>query len=166
METPPLKADRQAKIAQLSKLVGGRKKGRRLPSIRRMVAPLSVACLIVIAWLVHANRDVFQGYLTGKIEHISSGLIPRITMENVQYILKEQSGKNMISVSGVIKNEDKIIAKIKGIKITIFDEDTRVKSWDTQLEPGFILPEDSLSFSVDEQLEKKVDKIRVEVSII
>jgi hypothetical protein len=161
----PLKADRSAKIDQLSRLVRKQKESRSVAK-RRLTAPLSIVLFIVFAYLAYLNKDVFCKYLIGKIEHVSQGLAQKIVMENVKYVIREQSGKSMINISGIIRNEDRTVAKISGVKITIFDGDAKVKTWDNSLDPGFILPGDNLSFSIDEQLDVQTDNIRVEVSII
>jgi hypothetical protein len=165
-EIGPLKADRQAKIDNLSKLV--KRKSRRTTAsfAKRMMFPLLLFLVVTVGCVVYFDRDAFCVYIANKIEHIKHSLAPKVFMENVRYVVRVEPDGSVVNVSGVVKNEGKVVAKVKGVKITIFDGDTQVKSLDSPLSNEFVLPGDKLDFSIDCQLDRKIGDIRVEVSII
>jgi hypothetical protein len=165
-ELGPLKADKQEKIDKLSRLIKDKPKKISTPRSGWVTLPLILFLVGASACAIYFNRDVFYEYVIGKTNHILHSEASSVLLENVRYTLKEQSGNGVINVSGVIKNEGKVVVKLKGIRVSIFDGSVLVQSSDSPLQPDFILPDDNLDFSVDYQLAREIKDIRIEVSAI
>jgi hypothetical protein len=160
-------ANRRDKIARISKLT--RKKKRKDKSFwRGKLINYSVYFVLITCGVVaFINKNVFIEYLADKAKYLSRKTRTNFTMSNVQYnVSRSDDNKDIkVFVSGVIKNEDASIAKLGGVRITIFDGKERVKSWDVSLQSDYIVPRDSLSFSTTNTIDSMPQDIKVEVSI-
>ncbi|MDR0630793.1 MAG: hypothetical protein LBF70_02060 [Holosporales bacterium] len=158
-----LKADQQAKINNLSRLIKIKKERK---AEKNFAWILMIIFLMVTACFAYLNKDVFYRYMAKKIEHISKSFTSKLVMLNIRYVITPSSGEDLINVKGTIKNDDRTVAQINGIRITIFDKELQIKTWDTHLNSNAILPGDSINFSINNSIEKNIENIRVEVSII
>lgn len=158
-----LKADRKAKINSLSRLLP-KKKGRNRSSF--LVRYISVFIIIVLGIVAFYKRDLLNNYLLDKARHLSEITTNKLTMIDVKYTTSRiDDGSIKIFVTGSIKNEDNVVAKLKGIKVVVYDGDKEIKSWTSTLQAEFIVPQDTLSFSTANALERPAENMRIEVSI-
>jgi hypothetical protein len=158
----PLRADRQSKIDRLSAFAGNnRRKTAPKKSGKAAAKYLAFIIIAVALYFIYQNRAVFNDYLISKAKHISESIAKKIVMTDVKYIMDD--GK--LSVSGDIANEDKIVVRINGVKVAVFDGDSEVLSWNAEPESKNILPEQKTSFSSAKPCPKEIKDIRVEVSV-
>ncbi|MDR1476310.1 MAG: hypothetical protein LBI20_03260 [Holosporales bacterium] len=162
-----IKVDRRDKIARISKLSGKRANQAKKIKTVRFINYFLFLALIMAAIIVFYHRDVFTGYLMDRAKRLSKNTYKDITMNDVQYnVLQSADGHGFrVSVTGIIKNENNSITKLQGVKITVFDGQNEVKSWNAALQCGYVVPKDSLHFSTEDTIEKMPDDMRVEVSV-
>ncbi|MDR0640353.1 MAG: hypothetical protein LBF65_01295 [Holosporales bacterium] len=158
-----LKADKNAKVENLSRLLPKQRKRRKS---RFFVRYLSVILIVLLGTLAFYKWDLFRDYLLDRIKHLSQITSNKLTMLDVKYTTSNIENNGIkIFVTGMIKNEDNVVAKVKGIKVTIFDGDREVKSWTSSLQAEFVVPHDSMSFSTANTLDRAIENMKVEVSI-
>jgi hypothetical protein len=161
----PLRADKVAKIEKLSRLA---RKGQPVPKKIYWMKYLFIILIIATIAISYYKRDLFYNYIANKAKHLSEAIVPKLTMKDVKYMLEpiENENKYKIIVTGKIINEDKIVAKFKGIEFSVYDSNNNnIKSWVKNFETDFILVDDSIEFSSTETIEKPIDNIKVNVAI-
>ena len=168
----PLIADRQAKIDKILQLNGNKREQRspkktvNLWKIFKYVVLLMI--LLAIGGIIY-NKEMFHRFLLDKANHLSVNLASKLTMTDVRYFIEEDRETKAITltVKGKIVNDDRNVAKLRGVKIFVMDSSGKeIKSWDAELKYGYIVSGDSLDFSTSKSLSEKVDNnIRVDVSI-
>ncbi len=158
---PPIKIDKLKQIQRISSL--SKKKavfGKRC-SIKTWTC---VMWLLIIGScaLGYQYRSVFYKFLIEKARHLSETVAGKITMTDVKYELMVD---NTITVTGSILNYDeRAITKVNGVKISVFDGQSLVITWNNDFEDLRILPQQKIPFSASKQLPKDIKNIRVEVS--
>ncbi|MDR2598354.1 MAG: hypothetical protein LBC25_01370 [Holosporales bacterium] len=163
-----IKANRSDQIAKISKLNKKRRgRARTKPIFLSPINCILIVTIILTAVVVFYHRDVFTGYLIERAKRLSKNTRQNITMSDVRYnVSKAEDNEGFkVFVTGIIKNDDNAVAKLRGVKITIFDGENEIKSWNSALQCDYIVPKDSLSFSTENMIDKTPDDIRVEVSI-
>jgi len=163
----PLIANRQSKIDKISKLKGNH---RTRPTKKRnnlkIVKYIVLASIIVFIGIAFYNKEIFYDYLLAKAKHLSTSMARNLTMNDVKYFIEDDNDAAKITVSGKIINEDRLVAKLKGVKISIYDSSGKeIKSWSSELKYGYIVSGDTMDFSTSEKLPKRDENIRVDVSI-
>ncbi|MDR1034349.1 MAG: hypothetical protein LBL32_00185 [Holosporales bacterium] len=162
-----IKANKSEQIAKISRLSGKRKHFIAKAGSLRVISCVLLCIAILAVMGIFYHKDVFTEYLIDRARRLSKNTRKNITMSDVRYNISktddDESAK--IFVTGVIKNDDNFVARIQGIKISIFDGKNEIKSWDAPLRCDYIVPKDSLSFSTETTIDKVPDDIRVEVSI-
>jgi hypothetical protein len=162
LPTPPI-ADKAEKIARLSALVGvGRRRPRRRSFFGRVKWYVVIAALSMGACMMYQNRAMFRAYLVNKARHITEAGIKKVMMTDIKYFIEPE---NMILVTGNITNEDNVIVNVAGIKVSVFDGDTEVTAWRSELREDNLLPGQKISFSTEQKLPRAASNIRVEVSL-
>ena len=157
----PLKADKQAKIERISKL--SKRPQKNSKPKRSFGKYIILAILLGGIALCYQYRSVFTDYLLIKAKKLSESVISKVTMTDVKY---EVDDNNMLTVSGDIVNYDeRMISKVNGIKISVFDDKSMVISWDSEFDDLKILPQQKVPFNVTKQLPGDVRDMRVEVSV-
>ena len=158
----PIKVDKTAQIQRISafsrkKTVNTKKRGIRWGKY------VIYAVLITGAVTCYYQRTIFYDFLLKKAQHLSENVISKVAMSDVKY---DVSPDNILTVTGDISNYDeKVIAKVNGLKVTVFDNKSVVISWNNDFDNLRILPQQKSPFSVNKQLPGDIKDIRVEVSV-
>lgn len=162
-ENTPLKADKQKKIKKISSLTKNNKKPKpQNPNIKKIWKYLILATLICAVGLGYQYRTTFYGYLVNKAKRLSENVANKIVMTDVKYTIEN----NMVNISGNIANDDeRIISKINGVKISVLDGKNEVLSWNTEFDGMNILPQQKIPFSSSKKLPENVKDMHIEVSI-
>ena len=157
----PIRADKQAKIERISSL-----SRRRHPTSKRKTGCLKYIILLTLiggAALCYQYRNVFYDYLLIKAKRLSENVISKVTMTDVRY---EVDDNNMLTVSGdVVNYDERMVSKVNGIKISVFDDKSMILSWNNEFDDFKILPQQKVPFNASKQLPGDVKDMRVEVSI-
>jgi hypothetical protein len=157
----PLTADRQSRIDRLSTLTN--KKPSKRPKVRGYVTA-KIAVFILVATCVYAmylNRHVFYDYILAKARRVSESVTPKISVTDVKY---EIADAKMV-VTGTVVNDDMTVVRVGGVRVTVFDGDSKVLSWSSKIEPGALAPEQRTEFSTEHDVPDGIKSVRVEVSI-
>ena len=160
----PIKVDKTAKIQRISALSRKRPKttNTKTQSIKWWKYAI-YATLIIAVIMCYYHKTIFYNFLLKKAQHLSENVISKVTMQDVKYDI---SPDNMLTVTGDISNYDeKVIAKVNGLKVTVFDNKSVVISWSNDFDNLRILPQQKSPFSVNKQLPGDIKDIRVEVSV-
>ena len=160
----PIKVDKTAKIQRISALSRKRPKtaNTKTRSIKWWKYAI-YATLIIAVIMCYYHKTIFYNFLLKKAQHLSENVISKVTMLDVKYDI---SPDNMLTVTGDISNYDeKVIAKVNGLKVTVFDNKSVVISWSNDFDNLRILPQQKSPFSVNKQLPGDIKDIRVEVSV-
>ena len=113
--------------------------------------------------LCYHNRTIFYDFLIRKAKYLSESVVNKVALSNVKY---EITLGNMLTVTGDILNYDeRVIARVNGVKISVYDDKSLVLAWNNEFENMQILPQQKVPFSVNKQLPGDIKDIRVEVSI-
>lgn len=158
----PIKVDKSRQIQRISSLSKKKAfcKKRCIFKTWTCVIWLSIigSCL-----LGYQYRSVFYQFLIEKARHLSENVAGKITMTDVKY---ELIVGNTITVTGNILNYDeRTITKVNGVKISVFDDQSLIMTWNNDFEDLRILPQQKIPFSASKQLPRDIKNIRVEVSI-
>jgi hypothetical protein len=158
----PLTADRQSRIDRLSAL-SSRKANDKRPKVRGYVTTkIAVFMLIVTCvYALYLNRHVFYDYILVKARRVSERATPKISVTDVKYVVVDAN----IVVTGAVVNNDMVVARVGGVKVTVFDGDSTVLSWSSPIEPSTLPPEQRTEFSTKHDIPDSVKSMRVEVSI-
>lgn len=164
----PIKADISSKIDRLSKLKKQKHTEKTRVKIWKAVKYFLIVGVIGIVSLGIYNREFFTEYIKQKIERLSSNMVFKLRMLDVQYALKTDSENDVIlTVSGKIINEDRNVIKLNGAKITVYDkDDNEIASWVGNIGSGYIISGETLDFTTEHKINKAIDDIRVDVSIM
>ena len=160
----PIKVDKTAKIQRISALSRKRPKtaNTKTRSIKWWKYAI-YATLIITVIMCYYHKTIFYNFLLKKAQHLSENVISKVTMLDVKYDI---SPNNMLTVTGDISNYDeKVIAKVNGLKVTVFDNKSVVIAWSNDFDNLRILPQQKSPFSVNKQLPGDIKDIRVEVSV-
>ncbi|MDR3031462.1 MAG: hypothetical protein LBU35_03710 [Holosporales bacterium] len=163
----PLIADKKAKIEKISRLSNKKSLSNRKKS--RWVKYALLILVIIVAIGAYYKKDLFYEYITNKAKRLSESIIPKLTMKDVRYTLTpmEENNKYRVTVSGEIINEDKTVAKFKGIEFFVYDsQNNEIKSWTKNFDTDFVLSGDGLDFSSEEIIENLNGNIKVDVAIL
>jgi hypothetical protein len=156
----PLRADRDAKIKKLSTLLG-KKPQKKVFVFSKIIKYVIFLILMLSAYVIYQEKETFRSFLLTKAQKISQRVSKKVTMTDVKYTV----GSGNITVSGDITNEDQIIAKVDGVKIIIFDGESKITAWEVQLDEKTLLPEQKVHFSTIKPLPTEIREMRVEVSV-
>ena len=108
-------------------------------------------------------RSVFYKFLVEKARRLSENVAGKITMTDVKY---ELMADNTVTVTGNILNYDeRAITKVNGVRVSVFDGQSLIMTWNNDFDDLRILPQQKIPFSASKQLPKDIANIRVEVSI-
>ncbi|MBQ2175123.1 MAG: hypothetical protein II453_08695, partial [Alphaproteobacteria bacterium] len=108
-------------------------------------------------------RSVFYKFLVEKARRLSENVAGKITMTDVKY---ELMADNTVTVTGNILNYDeRAITKVNGVRVSVFDGQSLIMTWNNDFDDLRILPQQKIPFSASKQLPKDITNIRVEVSI-
>lgn len=155
----PIKADKNAKIERISSLV----RRRRCQNKSRVKKVIVLGLLLVAIGFAYQERAVFYDYLLIKAKKLSENVNSKVMIADVKYDIDEN---NLIKVFGNLVNYDeRMIAKINGVKVSIYDDKSMILSWNEEFEDMKILPHQKIPFSTSKQLPGDVKDMRVEVSI-
>ncbi len=159
----PLKVDKQSKIDKISSLTKNSKKQKpKNSNTKKIWKYITFTALICILGLSYQYRTTFYDYLINKARKLSENVSSKIVMTDVKYTLEN----NVITVTGNIINDDeRIISKINGVKVSAFDSDVNILSWNTEFERMNILPQQKVPFSTSKPLPSNVKNMHIEVSI-
>ncbi|GHT88999.1 hypothetical protein FACS1894113_2760 [Alphaproteobacteria bacterium] len=163
----PLKANRREKIEKLSKFVKHKKNVTRQKRLK-LVKYLIISALLLLPGVGYYKRNLFTKYLTEKAKHLSKTIVPRLTLKNLKYTLQETEleNKTEILITGTIVNEDSIVVNLKGVEISVFNENNeKIHSWQETLNTDFLVAKDSINFSSSstQPAEVKISKISAKV---
>jgi hypothetical protein len=116
---------------------------------------------------LYLGKDSISGYIVSKARRIAENTANHLIMTDVQYILSKPDDNGMVKafVSGVIRNKDQNMARLEGVRVSIYDGTKELKTWDTVLSRDYIIPGESLNFSTTNVLKNPPKDLRVEVSI-
>jgi hypothetical protein len=169
----PIRADTARRMERLSKLKrhGDRNKKK---SSRRVIPWIFMLLLVsTVAFSVYNSRESIRNYIKQKIEHLSSNMLSKLRLLDVQYSIEksddapEGSEKLEITVSGKIINEDKNPVKLRGIKVVVRDErDQEIVSWIDDAGIGQITPGEIASFSTKQSVENFDSQVKIDVSVL
>ena len=124
-----------------------------------------IFCVFIICLAVY-KKDVFYDYLADKNKKISSNMLNNIAMEDVKYFIGTENNECKMTVKGKIVNKESSVIRINGVQIFVYDMlGNKIKSWSYPVEYGYIVSGDYIEFSTSENLEKNIEKIKVDVSI-
>ena len=163
----PLVADKQSKIDKISKLKA-RNRQQNKTNTWKIVKYIILLSVVVFAGISYYNKDVFYNYLLTKAKHLSASMAGKLLMKDVKYTFSEGTSADNVKivVEGKLINEDRVVAKLRGIKVSVFNsEGKELKSWNSALSAGYIVAGDSMSFSTFEFIAKQSSDIKVDVSI-
>lgn len=158
----PIKVDKFAQIQRISSLSKKKSTSEKRYSFKMWTY---VIWLLVIGSCVlgYQYRTVFYEFLIEKAKRLSENVAGKITMTDVKYELMLD---NTITVTGNILNYDeRAITKINGVKISVFDDNSLILTWNNDFDDLRILPQQKIPFSASKQLPKDIKNIRVEVSV-
>ena len=167
-----LTAGRNDVLRKLSKLSKKNKKSSKeikRKMFKKTFKYIIYTCIIIGSCLAYYNKDFFKNYINRKIERISSSIVMKMRMTDVKYLLENSENHDKITmiVSGRIINEDKTVLKIKGIKVSVWSEkNEEIASWTDTSNPGYIVSEDFMDFSIKHEIPKYEGSIRVDVSVM
>ena len=158
----PIKVDKLKQIQRISSL--SKKKttfGKRHSfKIWMCIIWLSIIGCCVIGY---QYRSVFYKFLVEKARRLSENVAGKITMTDVKY---ELMADNTVTVTGNILNYDeRAITKVNGVRVSVFDGQSLIMTWNNDFDDLRILPQQKIPFSASKQLPKDITNIRVEVSI-
>ncbi len=159
---PQIKVDKLRQIQRISSLS---KKKTNFGKRSRFKTWTCVVWLLIIGscLLGYQYRTVFYKFLIEKAKHLSENVAGKITMTDVKYELMID---NTITVTGSILNYDeRAITKVNGVKISVFDGQSLIMTWNNDFDDLRILPQQKIPFSASKQLPNEVKNIRVEVSV-
>lgn len=164
----PIKADVSGKIDRLSKLKKQKSTPKTYEKMWKFIRYFLFIVLVGGVAIGIYNREFFVGYFKQKIERLSSNMTFKLRMLDVQYSLKVDSQNNIVLVvSGKIINDDRNVLKLRGVKVTAYDQNNNeVTSWIENIESGFIISGETLDFTTERVINKPEGNIRVEVSIL
>jgi ferric-dicitrate binding protein FerR (iron transport regulator) len=158
----PLTADRQSRIDRLSALTNRPTRAKRPKARGYVTAKIAVFMLIATcAYALYLNRHVFYDYILAKARRVSESATPKISVTDVKY---EVADAKMV-VTGTVVNDDAVVARVGGIRVTVFEGSSEVLSWSSKLEPGVLLPGQRTEFSTEHDVRDGIEGMRVEVSI-
>ncbi len=158
----PIKVDKLKQIQRISSL--SKKK-------TTFVKRYSFKIWMCIIWLSiiggcvigYQYRSVFYKFLVEKARRLSENVAGKITMTDVKY---ELMADNTVTVTGNILNYDeRAITKVNGVRVSVFDGQSLIMTWNNDFDDLRILPQQKIPFSASKQLPKDITNIRVEVSI-
>ena len=161
----PIKVDKSAKIRRISELSRNSRKTHPSDAKRYVGLWKYVALLLFIGGILlcYQNRTIFYDFLIKKAKYLSESVVNKVAMSDVKY---EVTLGNMLTVTGDILNYDeRVIARVNGVKISVYDDKSLVLAWNNEFENMQILPQQKVPFSVNKQLPGDIKDIRVEVSI-
>ncbi|MDR1488537.1 MAG: zinc-ribbon domain-containing protein [Holosporales bacterium] len=167
MVNSPLKADVSDKINKLSKL-------KNKPKTKKFKLKYILLCTLIIVGggIGFYYKDTFKSYIVHKIEKLFSNMASHLKMLNVQYFIDKSltssdSDTVSITINGNILNEDRNVVKLKGIRVTIYNEDgNNISSWEQAIGSGYIMSGETLEFSTKKDIKLPEGQIRVDVSIL
>ncbi len=160
-----IKVDKSAKIRRISELSRNSRKTHTRDAKRYARLWKYVVLLLFIGSIVlcYHNRTIFYDFLIRKAKYLSESVVNKVALSNVKY---EITLGNMLTVTGDILNYDeRVIARVNGVKISVYDDKSLVLAWNNEFENMQILPQQKVPFSVNKQLPGDIKDIRVEVSI-
>jgi hypothetical protein len=170
----PIKADTSMRIEKLSKLKRkGRERGKRR-ALRKVFAYFGLLAIVVAIGVgVYNSKEFIKGYLNQKIKHLSSNVLSKLRLLDVQYSIEkdddntEENGKLIIVVSGKIINDDNNSIKLRGIKVVVRDEkDKEILSWIDDVGIDQVASGEIISFSTKQGIENFDNQVKIDVSVL
>ncbi len=133
----PIKVDKSAKIRRISELSRNSRKTHPSDAKRYVGLWKYVALLLFIGGILlcYQNRTIFYDFLIKKAKYLSESVVNKVAMSDVKY---EVTLGNMLTVTGDILNYDeRVIARVNGVKISVYDDKSLVVSWNNEFENHF-----------------------------
>ena len=158
----PIKVDKLKQIQRISSLS---KKKTTFGKRHSFKIWMCIIWLSIIGGCVigYQYRSVFYKFLVEKARRLSENVAGKITMTDVKY---ELMADNTVTVTGNILNYDeRAITKVNGVRVSVFDGQSLIMTWNNDFDDLRILPQQKIPFSASKQLPKDITNIRVEVSI-
>ena len=158
----PIKVDKLKQIQRISSLSKKKTTFEKRHSFKiwMCIIWLSIIGCCVIGY---QYRSVFYKFLVEKARRLSENVAGKITMTDVKY---ELMADNTVTVTGNILNYDeRAITKVNGVRVSVFDGQSLIMTWNNDFDDLRILPQQKIPFSASKQLPKDITNIRVEVSI-
>ena len=158
----PIKVDKLKQIQRISSLS---KKKTTFGKRHSFKIWMCIIWLSIIGGCVigYQYRSVFYKFLVEKARRLSENVAGKITMTDVKY---ELMADNTVTVTGNILNYDeRAITKVNGVRVSVFDGQSLIMTWNNDFDDLRILPQQKIPFSASKQLPKDIANIRVEVSI-
>lgn len=164
----PLTADRLSKIDKISKL----KKPELTTTKKKSYAAIKYILLtlfIFAAAFGFYNRDLFKNYIVEKIQHLSTSMLMKLKMSDVQYVLqKSKVNENNVTLItiGKVLNEEKKVVKVRGVKVVVYNEQNiEIASWTDKLKVEYIVAGETIDFYSEHEISPPTGSIKVDVSI-
>lgn len=160
----PLMANRQSKIDKLSALTRNTRKPVKQKKNKKFFKYFVILLLTFLLALCYHNKDIISNFIISKAKRLSRSVANKVQLMDVRYSIDNE---NKITVSGSIKNEDRSVINVQGVRISAKGLDGKIlKSWDENLKSNTLIPGDNINFSSSNQLEKTSNNdIKVEVAI-
>lgn len=157
----PPRFDRGVAINKISSL---RRKKSEVNKISKVWKYILAALTIFLLALGYNHRVVFYNYLENKAQHLIETASSKIVMSEVKYAVQDET----ITISGnIINGNERSIANIKALKISLFNKSQKVLSWEAALDNIRLLPQQKVPFSVQKKIpDIPAADVRVEVSIL
>ncbi|MDR2075188.1 MAG: hypothetical protein LBP31_03130 [Holosporales bacterium] len=171
----PIKADTSMRIEKLSKLKKkGRKHGRKRILRKASMYVVLLTIVVAISIGVYNSRESIKGYLNQKIKHLSSNMLSKLRLLDVQYSIENDDDNNpdenkklVVIVSGKIINDNKDSVKLRGIKVVVRDEkDKEIVSWIDDVGINQVAAGEIASFSTKQSIESFDHQVKIDVSVL
>ena len=157
----PIKADKLTKIKKISEL-SKKHSEKEIKNGRNSLIYIIYAILISCTILCYQYRAIFFDFLINKAQNLSENIKGKVALTDVRYDI---STGNMITITGnVINYDESMVSKVNGVKISIYDADKLILTWNNEFEEFKILPQQKVPFAVTKQLTQDIKEIKVEVS--
>lgn len=160
----PLTADRQSKIDKISALTRNTRKPIREKKSGKFFKYFLILLLISFSALCYHNKDIISNFIISKAKRLSRSVANKLQLMDVRYSIDNE---NKITISGIVKNEDRSVINVQGVRISAKGPDGKIlKSWDENLKSNTLIPGDTINFSSSNQLDSTNNNdIKVEVAI-
>lgn len=168
MVNSPLIVPKEEKLNRLSQLRGQNQRKNKRKRWGPCVFKILIAIIIGIGIItVLFNKEVLYEKITEKVLNLSNNLTTKLTFHEIKYYIDDSNPEKVsIHVFGQISNNEKVVIKIKGIKVSIFDYDNNLTDeWIHTSEKMYIVSGETMEFHTEHQI-SNYKEIRVDVSIL
>ena len=165
----PIKADRQRKIDNISKLTQSKKSKNKLHKRKykqNIIHYVILSILLILGGITYYKQDIIKSFFVQRLINIRKSTVTSLQLTNISYRIENVEDKNKIYVTGFIVNNTSSIMSINSLKVTLYSNNREMTSWQIEPDAKSIIPGDKVFFSSEKILDNIYPDLKVGVNIL